>query len=69
MLSSKENVDPTVKALVANFGLKESDLKQYLNDNPSSQYYVLKKKLPYDQIAKFKEMQTPGTDSYNDKIQ
>ena len=69
LLSSKENVDPTVKALVANFGLKESDLKQYLNDNPSSQYYVLKKKLPYDQIAKFKEMQTPGTDSYNDKIQ
>ena len=35
LLSSKENVDPTVKALVANFGLKESDLKQYLNDNPS----------------------------------
>lgn len=69
LLSNKEDVDPTVKALVGNFGLKESDLKQYLNDNPSSQYYVLKKKLPYDQIAKFKEMQTPGTDSYNDKIQ
>ena len=69
LLADKECVDPTVKALVSNFGLSESDLKKYLSDNPDSQYYVLKKQLPFEKIEKFKEMQTAGSNTYNAKIQ
>ena len=69
LLRDEKYVDPTIMALVKEFGLDQSELRSYLADHPTSQYYVLAKKLPYDEIKNFQDMITPGMDSYNENIQ
>lgn len=51
-------VDPTIDALTTCFPeLDKADLKLYASENPDSRYYVLAKKLPYEEIQAFVEMQ------------
>lgn len=57
MLQDKEALEPTVSALVSQFGLNEGELRQYINDNPSSAYKVLAKRLSYSEISDFIELQ------------
>lgn len=59
VLNQKEKeIDATISALVTCFPeLKAEDLYQKLKDNPTSQYVVLLKKLPYETIQPFVEMQ------------
>lgn len=57
MLAKEENQTPTIEALASCFGLDRTALNQYVADNPSSQYYVLKKHLTYDEISPFLEQQ------------
>ena len=63
MLSDEANQAPTVDALVQSFGLDRSQLEQYIKDNPTSQYYVLKKKQTYEEISPFLERK----EAYNEQ--
>ena len=52
--SRKENaLTETMGALGRCFDINTAELTGYVNDNPNSQYYVVAKRLPYDQVAPF----------------
>ncbi|MDE5700482.1 MAG: peptidoglycan glycosyltransferase [Lachnospiraceae bacterium] len=53
MLSDEKNEDPTLTALAECFGLNQAELRQYVKDNPNSQYYVLKRRITYDEMSPF----------------
>ncbi len=58
VLTSKEDyLEPTLSALNQCFGLDTEELRTYVSENPKKQYYVLAKKLPYDEIAQFESLQ------------
>ena len=69
LLRDEKYVDPTVKALVKEFKLDAGDIRTYLSEHPTSQYYILAKKLSYDEIKNFQDMITPGMDGYDANIQ
>ncbi len=69
LLRDEKYLEPTLKALVTEFELDGGQIRNYLSDHPTSQYYVLAKKLSYEQIADFQEMITPGTEKYDENIQ
>jgi stage V sporulation protein D (sporulation-specific penicillin-binding protein) len=69
LLRDEKYVDPTVKALVKEFKLDAGDIRTYLSEHPTSQYYILAKKLSYDEIRNFQDMITPGMDGYDANIQ
>lgn len=69
LLRNEKYVEPTIKALVTNFDLDASVIRTYLSEHPTSQYYILAKKLSYNQISAFQEMITPGSETYNEDIQ
>lgn len=71
LLEKKDAVEPTIKAIVAQFGdyIDESTLRTYISNNPSSAYYIIAKELQYDQIAPFQAYMTPGSGDYNANIQ
>ncbi len=57
MTDKEENVVPTINALVSCFpDLKREDLEKYARESKESQYIVLLKKVPYEQIRPFVEM-------------
>lgn len=57
MLQDAEAMEPTVSALVSQFGLNETELRKYISDNPNSAYKVLAKRLSYSEISDFVAMQ------------
>ena len=59
VLTSKEDyIEPTIDALTECFEeLSSEELHQLVEEKPGSQYNKLLKKLPYDRIQKFVEMQ------------
>ncbi|WP_294783202.1 penicillin-binding protein 2 [uncultured Eubacterium sp.] len=58
VLTSKEAyLEPTLSALNQCFGLDTEELRSYISANPKKRYYVLAKKLPYDEIAQFESLQ------------
>ena len=69
LLRDEKFVDPTVKALVKEFSLDAGEIRSYLSEHPTSQYYILAKKLSYDEIKNFQDMITPGMDGYDADIQ
>lgn len=69
LLRDEKFLEPTITALVREFGLNSGEIRQYLADHPTSQYYILAKKLPYDDIKHFQDMITPGMDDYDSNIQ
>ena len=66
-MSYKEDyVEPTIQALLQCFPeLKEEDLRTYAKDKKDSKYIVLAKKLPYDEIQKFVELQDKADEKGN----
>ncbi|MGN0341461.1 MAG: peptidoglycan D,D-transpeptidase FtsI family protein [Roseburia sp.] len=61
-----ETIDATVKALVTCFPeLSESEIRDSISDKPNSQYVVLAKKLPYEEIQPFIEMQNDSANYPN----
>ena len=57
LLRDKEDkIEPTLDALEEYFGLDKSAIKEYIEDNPNSQYYVLKKQLTYEEISPYVEL-------------
>ncbi len=58
VLTSREDyLEPTLSALNQCFGLDTEELRTYVSENPKKRYYVLAKKLPYDEIAQFESLQ------------
>lgn len=58
ILTGKEDyLEPTLKALSDCFHLDMAKIRNHVSENPTSQYYVLAKKLSYDEISKFVELQ------------
>ena len=56
--SKEEYVEPTIDALTKYFSeLKREDLEKYASEKKNSKYIVLAKKLPYDEVQPFIEMQ------------
>lgn len=53
MLSDEKSKEPTLAALSECFGLERSALNAYVEANPAAQYYVLKKRLTYEEIEPF----------------
>lgn len=68
MTYKEEYIQPTIQALVQCFPeLQEEDLNSYARDKKDSKYIVLAKKLPYDEIQSFVELQD-ATDEKGNKI-
>lgn len=56
--SDSADIDPTIDALITCFPqLNETDLRNLITDKPKSQYNVLAKKLSYEEIQAFEDMQ------------
>lgn len=49
-------VEPTISALVEYFGADAGKIRAYAAENPNSQYYVIKKRMSYDEISEFQKM-------------
>ncbi len=56
MLSKKEYIEPTKKALVDCFGIEEEEIETLMEENPSGRYNVLKKGVDYTTAQKFRKM-------------
>lgn len=52
----EEKIEPTLDALEEYFGLDKDEIEDYMEDNPNSQYYVLKKQLTYEEISPYVEL-------------
>lgn len=63
----QEYIDATVQALVDCFHLDGSEIRAYIAENPTSQYNVLAKKLPYEEISPFVELQNDAANNPNIK--
>lgn len=55
MLDDEKNEEPMLAALSQCFGLDRGELTKYVKDNPASQYYVLKRRIPYEEREVFEE--------------
>lgn len=62
MLRKEESLNATMSALNECFpGFPEADVRNYVSQNPESQYYVALKQLSYDEISDFVDIQNDKT--------
>lgn len=64
---SGEILNATINALTSCFELNETELRQYIADNPTRRYYIVLKQLTYDQISQFLEIQNDTANNPNVK--
>lgn len=57
MNEKKEYIEPTIQALSSCFGLNASQLRTQAQENPNKRYTVLAKRLTYDEISSFLELE------------
>ena len=66
--SDSADIDPTIDALITCFPqLDETDLRNLITDKPKSQYNVLAKKLSYEEIQAFEDMQAAEKEASDKK--
>ena len=66
--SDSADIDPTIDALMTCFPqLNETDLRNLITDKPKSQYNVLAKKLSYEEIRAFEDMQAAEKEASDKK--
>lgn len=66
--SDSADIDPTIDALITCFPqLNETDLRNLITDKPKSQYNVLAKKLRYEEIQAFEDMQAAEKEASDKK--
>ena len=66
--SESADIDPTIDALITCFPqLNETDLRNLITDKPKSQYNVLAKKLSYEEIQVFEDMQAAEKEASDKK--
>jgi stage V sporulation protein D (sporulation-specific penicillin-binding protein) len=58
MMDDEKNEEPTLSALAECFDFNKSELKAFVSQNPTSQYYVLKKRITYDEMSPFLDKKT-----------
>lgn len=51
-----EKIEPTLEALEDCFGLDSNEIEKYMEEHPTSQYYILKKQLTYEEISPYIEI-------------
>ena len=68
LYSDSADIDPTIDALITCFPLlNETDLHNLITDKPKSQYNVLAKKLSYEEIRAFEDMQAAEKEASDKK--
>ena len=66
--SDSADIDPTIDALITCFPqLNETDLRNLITDKPKSQYNVLAKKLSYEEIQAFEDIQAAEKETSDKK--
>ena len=66
--SDSADIDPPIDALITCFPqLNETDLRNLITDKPKSQYNVLAKKLSYEEIRAFEDMQAAEKEASDKK--
>ena len=66
LLKDEKYLEPTMTALKTCFpAFDESAVRSYITDNPGSQYYVTLKKLTYDEISPFVQLQNDTKENLN----
>ncbi len=66
--SDSADIDPTIDALITCFPqLNETDLRNLITNKPKSQYNVLAKKLSYEEIRAFEDMQAAEKEASDKK--
>ena len=66
--SDSADIDPTIDVLTTCFPqLNETDLRNLITDKPKSQYNVLAKKLSYEEIQAFEDMQAAEKETSDKK--
>ena len=60
--------DATIAALVRYFGIDSGKIRDYIRDNPTSQYYILAKKVTYDKMAGFEALMDSTSDTYDEQV-
>ena len=66
VLAKEDYLAPTLDALVSCFPeLTRTEIENYIVDNPSRRYYVVAKKLSYEEISDFVEIQNNTKDNPN----
>lgn len=57
----QQDINATVTALKQCFGIDEAIFRQYIIDNPNSQYYRVARQLDYESVMEFLELQEQST--------
>lgn len=57
MSDKKEYIEPTINAMAGCFGLNASEIRTFIQENPTSRYKVWAKRLTYDEISPFLELE------------
>lgn len=62
ILSKEEYLEPTLAALMACFPqeLSETEIRTFLRENPTSRYKILAKRIPYEEVQAFLDLQQGG---------
>lgn len=61
-----EHIKATANALSKCFGANSAELISYMKDNPDARYYVIKKRLDYEELEEFKKMVQAAKESDKD---
>ncbi len=57
LMDDEENLEPTLNALRTIFNIDTGKVREYIIEHPNSSYYVLARRLDYEQVEKFKALQ------------
>lgn len=57
LMDDETNLEPTLNALRTVFGVDTGAVREYIMTHPNSSYYVLARRLDYEQVEKFKALQ------------
>ncbi|MCM1039271.1 MAG: penicillin-binding transpeptidase domain-containing protein [Ruminococcus sp.] len=57
LMDDESNLEPTLAALHSAFGINITEVREYIATHPKSSYYILARRLDYELVEKFKELQ------------
>lgn len=57
MTEKEEYIEPTISALTKCFGVNGAEIRTYIAENPTSRYNVLARRLSYEEVSPFLEME------------
>lgn len=57
LMNDEANLEPTLTALRSAFGIDTNEVRNYIATHPNSSYYILARRLDYEKVERFKELQ------------